>query len=442
VTARASLLPADFLLSVVMPVYNEKERIEEALAGVLAAPFRKEVIVVDDGSTDGTREVLARLARPEVRVVLHEANRGKGAALRTGMAHARGDVILIQDADLEYDPQEYPVLLAPIIDGKADVVFGSRFAGHGAHRVVYFWHSMGNRFLTLLSNMMTNLNLTDMETCYKVFTRQALSGIHLVQDRFGFEPEITAKISKRRLRIYEVPISYYGRTYEEGKKIGWKDGVNALWCIVRYNLFPGVTRGHGLLESWLGNIRARRIEGIFPPSSLDGAVLDIGCGSFPVFLWKSRFAQRTGIDRAYPQETSFWTVRGPIRVVPFDLESPGPLPFPDGSFQAVTMLAVAEHLERETLRRTLSEAFRVLAPGGMMGMTTPTPFAHRIIFLLSRVGLLSREEADEHKLRLSRGDLRALLAEAGFPAEGTAVRRFFFLLNTQAAARKGPGGRG
>jgi glycosyltransferase involved in cell wall biosynthesis len=234
---RNPALPADPLLSVVMPAYNEAERIEEALAAVLAAPFRKEVIVVDDGSTDGTRDILARLARPEVRVVLHERNRGKGAALRTGLAEAKGDIVLIQDADLEYDPHEYPVLLQPILDGKADVVYGSRFAGHGAHRVLYFWHSVGNRFLTFLSNLFTNINLSDMETCYKVFTRQALEGIELRQDRFGFEPEITAKIVKKRLRIYEVPISYYGRTYEEGKKIGWKDGVQALYCILRYNLF-------------------------------------------------------------------------------------------------------------------------------------------------------------------------------------------------------------
>jgi glycosyltransferase involved in cell wall biosynthesis len=238
VNRSASSLPADPLLSVVMPVFNEAQRVEEALAAVLAAPFRKEVIVVDDGSTDGTGELLARLVRPEVRVIHHERNRGKGAALRTGLAQARGDILLIQDADLEYDPREYPVLLQPILDGKADVVYGSRFAGQGAHRVLYFWHSVGNRFLTLLSNLFTNINLTDMETCYKVFTREALAGISLKQDRFGFEPEITAKIARKRLRIFEVPVSYYGRTYEEGKKIGWKDGVQALWCIVRYNLLP------------------------------------------------------------------------------------------------------------------------------------------------------------------------------------------------------------
>jgi glycosyltransferase involved in cell wall biosynthesis len=230
--------PPEFLLSVLMPAYNEASSIGKALDAVLAAPFRKEIIVVDDGSTDGTRELLAAFAHPDTRVVFHPVNRGKGAALRTAMAHAKGDVLLVQDADLEYDPREYPVLLQPILEGKADVVYGSRFGGHGAHRILYFWHSVGNHFLTFLSNLFTNLNLTDMATCYKVFTREALAGISLVEDRFGFDPEITAKAVKKRLRIYEVPISYYGRTYEEGKKIGWKDGVRALWCILRYNLFP------------------------------------------------------------------------------------------------------------------------------------------------------------------------------------------------------------
>jgi glycosyltransferase involved in cell wall biosynthesis len=230
--------PPEFLLSVLMPAYNEASSIGKALDAVLAAPFRKEIIVVDDGSTDGTRELLAAFAHPDTRVVFHPVNRGKGAALRTAMAHAKGDVLLVQDADLEYDPREYPVLLQPILEGKADVVYGSRFGGHGAHRILYFWHSVGNHFLTFLSNLFTNLNLTDMATCYKVFTREALAGISLVEDRFGFDPEITAKAVKKRLRIYEVPISYYGRSYEEGKKIGWKDGVRALWCILRYNLFP------------------------------------------------------------------------------------------------------------------------------------------------------------------------------------------------------------
>jgi len=228
---------SNFTVSIVVPVYNEEATIANIISTIVQTPFKKEIIIVDDGSTDGTRELLSTVAHPEVRVILHERNMGKGAALKTGFDNAKGDILIIQDADLEYDPAEYPTLLQPILSGRADVVFGSRFAGHGAHRVLYFWHYAGNRFLTLLSNIFTDLNLTDMETCYKVFTADALKGIEIKEKRFGFEPEITAKIAKKKLRIYEVPISYYGRTYEEGKKINWKDGVWALWCILKYNLF-------------------------------------------------------------------------------------------------------------------------------------------------------------------------------------------------------------
>jgi glycosyltransferase involved in cell wall biosynthesis len=226
-----------FLLSVVIPVYNEAVTISKVLDRVLFAPFRKEIIVVDDGSTDGTRQILEHTKNKAIEICYHDRNYGKGRALQTGFSAATGDVIVVQDADMEYDPNEFQVLLNPILSGKADVVYGSRLAGHGEHRVLYFWHYVGNRFLTLLSNIFTNINLTDMETCYKAFTRRALEGITIQENRFGFEPEITAKIAKKNLRIYEVPISYYGRTYEEGKKINWRDGFWALWCILRYNLF-------------------------------------------------------------------------------------------------------------------------------------------------------------------------------------------------------------
>ena len=228
-------------ISVVVPVYNEVTFIDEIVRLTMASPIEKEIIIIDDYSTDGTRARLQELARgaPDgsLRVLLHDKNRGKGAALRTGFAAASGDIVIVQDADLEYDPSEYPKLISPILEGKADVVYGSRFAGGESHRVLYFWHYVGNRFLTLLSNMLSNLNLTDMETCYKVFRREIIQKVKLAEDRFGFEPEVTARIAALKCRVYEVGISYSGRTYEEGKKIGWKDGFRTLWCIVKYNLF-------------------------------------------------------------------------------------------------------------------------------------------------------------------------------------------------------------
>ena len=239
-------IPEDMTLSVVIPAYNEKKTIREILRRVRAVPVRKEVIVVDDCSTDGTREILREMMGRDgdLKIVFHEFNQGKGAALRTGFRQVTGQIVIVQDADLEYDPEQYPQLIQPIIEDQADVVFGSRFIGE-KHRVLYFWHSLANKGLTLLSNMFTNLNLTDMEVCYKVFRREVIQGISIKSDRFGFEPEVTAKVARflfparddqpeRLCRIYEIPVSYHGRTYREGKKIGLKDGFQALYCILRY----------------------------------------------------------------------------------------------------------------------------------------------------------------------------------------------------------------
>ena len=227
-------------LSVLIPVYNEADTIAKVLARVRAVELpdvERELVIVDDGSTDGTRERLEALAKnaPDMRVFFQEQNQGKGAAIRRAIQESRGDILLVQDADLEYDPREYPKLLAPILEGRADVVFGSRFAGGESHRVLYYWHSVGNRLLTELSNAFTNLNLSDMEVGYKAFRREVLQSFELEENRFGMEPELAAKVARGGWRVYEVGISYSGRTYEEGKKIGWKDGLRALWCIVKYN---------------------------------------------------------------------------------------------------------------------------------------------------------------------------------------------------------------
>ncbi len=227
-------------ISIIVPIYNEIDYLSKVIQRVQEVPLpgiNKELILVDDYSTDGTRELLASMAGGNVRVFFQEHNQGKGAALRRGFSAATGEIILIQDADLEYDPADYPRLLAPLLDGRADVVFGSRFAGGEPHRVLYFWHALGNRFLTLLSNALTNLNLTDMECCYKVFRREILQQLTLEENRFGIEPELTAKVARLGCRIFEVGVSYAGRTYAEGKKIGWRDGVRAIWCIFKYNIF-------------------------------------------------------------------------------------------------------------------------------------------------------------------------------------------------------------
>ena len=226
-----------FTLSIIIPCYNEINTINEVVKRVQSSKIKsKQIIIVDDFSTDGTRELLGNFVDESIQVIFKNKNQGKGAAISDGIKFATGEITIIQDADLEYDPQEYEKIINPIVLGKADVVYGSRFQGAQPHRVVYFWHRLGNGFLTLLSNIMTDINLTDMETCYKAFRTEIIKSINIREERFGFEPEITAKVARMNCRIYEVGISYYGRTYEEGKKIGWRDGIRAIWCILKYNL--------------------------------------------------------------------------------------------------------------------------------------------------------------------------------------------------------------
>jgi len=229
---------SNITLSIIVPCFNEINNIDQIIKAIKSSPIQnKEIIIIDDGSTDGSKEYLENLNDDSIKIIFHNFNKGKGSAISSGIKFARGKIIIIQDADLEYDPQEYPLLINPILEGKADVVYGSRFKGSQPHRVVYFWHRVGNGFLTLLSNIFTDLDLSDMETCYKAFKSCLIKNIIIKEKRFGFEPEITAKLAKLNIRFYEVGISYYGRTYKEGKKIGWRDGFRAIWCILKYNIF-------------------------------------------------------------------------------------------------------------------------------------------------------------------------------------------------------------
>jgi glycosyltransferase involved in cell wall biosynthesis len=401
-------------LSVVMPVYNEAETVREIVARVLAVPVEKEILIVDDGSTDGTRDILRELdGRDGIRVFLQPTNQGKGAAVSVGFRHAAGDVVVVQDADLEYDPREYVRLLEPIESGHADVVYGSRFLGGGPRRVLYFWHTVGNRFLTLASNMLTNLNLTDMETCYKMFRREVVQSLQIESRRFGIEPEITAKVARRGYRIYEVPISYHGRTYEEGKKIGWKDAVSALATIVR----------HGIREAEnprnVGHVTLARMSRLEPYNrwlvsrfehAVGRRVLEIGAGfgNITRHLKGRELLVASDLDPvAVEHLKGTFREDGSVRIgsYRFPLDAAARAEVNSLRVDTVVCLNVLEHIEDD--RTTLENIREALEPGGRLILLVPA-FARLF-------GTL--DEHLHHFRRYEKEELDRKIREAGFEIE-------------------------
>jgi glycosyltransferase involved in cell wall biosynthesis len=427
--------PAAPLLSVVIPCYNERATVAELLRRVRAVPLQKEIIVVDDQSTDGSRDVVAGLANewPELRHIIQEKNQGKGAAIRRGFEVALGEIVIVQDADLEYDPEDYERLIQPIIDGDADVVFGSRFEGY-PRRVMLYWHRLGNTFLTFLSNATTNLDLTDMETCYKVFRREVIQSIRLNSDRFGFEPEVTAKVAKRGYRIYEVPISYHGRDYWEGKKINWKDGFSAIWTILRYGLFDDPRSEPAYYENLRRLSQLKRYnrwiwDRIHP--YVGQRVLEVGAGTGTMtrFLYGRELIVATDRETPYLDRLKNAFRRRPgIVVERFDPEDPEPSGLDRYQFDTVVCVNILEQMvDDEAALRRMHD---VLVPGGTIIVYVP---AGKSLF-----GPLDRGVG--HQRRYDRLELSQKLIRAGFLVRETAFQnqagRAGWWLNSSVFRRK------